>query len=115
MFFFVVFFLFFFVFCFTYRPNWIGAYGEKYYRREYVHVGFQEDDLPGFGKILDVLLVSNIVLLQLELCQTLGINCHYQPIPYVIHHKNDWSYFQNYRTNRDIMLIHVGETVTLTL
>ncbi len=56
--------------------NWIGAYGEKYYRRDYVHIGFQEDDLPGFGKILDVLLVSNIALLQLELCQTLGINCH---------------------------------------
>ena len=39
------------------RPNWIDAYGDRYYRKEYIQIGFQENDLPQFGKILDIIVV----------------------------------------------------------
>lgn len=59
------------------RPNWILIYGERFYRREFVHSGFQENDLPVFGKIVDiVVLAGSIPVLQLDVYKTMGINSH---------------------------------------
>ena len=59
------------------RPNWIRIYGECYYRQEVVLTGFQDDDLPSFGKIKDILLVSgSIPLLYIQQYRTNGINSH---------------------------------------
>ena len=60
-----------------YRPNWIKIYGEQYHRNEFLLVGFQqEDDLPFFGKIYDLVVASNIPLIAVELYKTEGINSH---------------------------------------
>ena len=59
-----------------FRPNWIGAFGEKYYRKDFLHIGFQDDDLPLFAKIVDILVIASITLFYVELYQTIGINGH---------------------------------------
>lgn len=62
---------------FNCRPNWIGVYGERYYRNEFVLVGFQDDDLPAFGKINDIVVASGTIpLLAVNLYKTVGINSH---------------------------------------
>ena len=59
------------------RPNWISIYGEKFYPHDYVHYGFQDDDLPAFGKITDVIvLAGSTPLLELQVYRTMGINNH---------------------------------------
>lgn len=66
-----------FIYNIALRPNWIHIYGERFYRHEFVHKGFQEDDLPVFGKILDIIVIAGSTsLLQLEVYQTMGINSH---------------------------------------
>lgn len=62
---------------FWYRPNWIKIYGNRYYRSDFVHDGFQEDDLPVFCKIVDIIILAETIpLLQLDVYKTLGINGH---------------------------------------
>ena len=60
----------------SFRPNWVNIYGCKFYSSEYIHCGWQDDDLPQFGKIKDIVVVSNHPLLFVELFQTTGINSH---------------------------------------
>jgi hypothetical protein len=60
-----------------FRPNWINVYGGRYYRSEFVQSGFQEDDLPIFGKIEDIIIIAgSIPVLQINKYKTLGINSH---------------------------------------
>ncbi len=59
-----------------YRPNWIKLYGQEFHHSEYVLCGWQEDDLPLFGRIKDILVVVGTPLFTLSLYQTLGINNH---------------------------------------
>ena len=62
-----------FTFC---RPNWIKIYGEEYHRREFVHIGWQENDLPLFAKILDIITVEEFPFFVIEKYKSLGINDH---------------------------------------
>ena len=32
------------------RPKWISIYGERFHNQGFVLIGFQDDDLPSFGK-----------------------------------------------------------------
>lgn len=42
-----------------------------------MHNGFQEDDLPIFGKIVDIIVIAgSIPVLQLDTYKTMGINSH---------------------------------------
>ena len=63
---------------FYYRPNWIKIYGQKYSRTCCVHMGWQPDDLPLFGRVVDVLIVGGCPLLWLQHFATEGINVHLQ-------------------------------------
>ena len=75
-----------------YRPNWIKIYGEQYQRNEFLLVGFQqEDDLPFFGKIYELVVASNIPLVAVELYKTEGINSHIAA--YLIKRTNNKSCF----------------------
>ena len=66
-----------FIIMFMYRANWIHIYGERFYRCEFVHSGFQEEDLPIFGKIVDIIVIAGSTpVLQLDTYNTLGINSH---------------------------------------
>ena len=68
-----------------YRPNWISVHGEKFFRSEFVITGFQSDDLPLFGKVEDILVVSSTIpLLAVKMYRTEGIHMHidgYQIFP----------------------------------
>ena len=60
-----------------FRPNWIKGYGELYYKNDYLMTGFQQvDDLPAFGKIVDILLLSETILFEMQSYRTEGINSH---------------------------------------
>lgn len=62
---------------YNYRPNWIGIYGECYYRDDFVLIGFQDEDLPSFGKIKDIAVASgSIPLVIVDIYRTQGINTH---------------------------------------
>ena len=88
------------------RPNWIYIYGERFYRQEFVHNGFQEDDLPVFGKIIDLLVVAgSVTLLQLEVYQTIGILIvTYRHIKYHVQTGKKCCYSHTYSTN--ILIVH---------
>ena len=61
---------------FLYRPNWIQLYGEAYHKSDFVHIGWQSDDLPQFGKILDIVNFGSFPLLLVEESHSKGINNH---------------------------------------
>ena len=46
--------------------NWNSIFGERYYGQEFVLVGFQDDDLSLFGRILHVIIVCRTPLLALK-------------------------------------------------
>ena len=51
-------------------------YGQEYHRLQFVTVGFQDDDLPLFGQITDILVLVGTPLVSVKLYTTLGINNH---------------------------------------
>lgn len=60
-----------------YRPNWINIYEEKFYKNDFLLVDFQEDDLPMFGKVSDLVVAArNIPIAVIDLYRTEGINGH---------------------------------------
>ena len=66
------------------RPTWIKIYGEEYHRGEFIHLGWQQDDLPEFGKILDIIVIAEFPFLYVEKYRSLGINQHI--LGYLIEH-----------------------------
>ena len=69
------------------RPNWIGIYGARFYRGEFVCFESQDDDdLPVFGKITDILV---FVKTPIEKFRTEGINNHL--LAYQISHTHSHS------------------------
>jgi len=66
------------------RPNWIKTYGEQYHRSEFVHLGWQQNDLPEFGKLIDVIIAGGFPFFHGEKYETVDINRHI--LGYLIHH-----------------------------
>lgn len=61
-----------------YRPKWIVKNGSKYSYLDYVIIGWQEDDLPLFGRVEDIFVVNNNTpLFHVLKYVTLGIDRHY--------------------------------------
>lgn len=58
------------------RPKWIEWGGNKYHPCDVVWYGYQED-LPQFGKIIDIILVESKVFLCFSLYNTKGIDRHH--------------------------------------
>ena len=72
------------------RPNWIGIYGARFYRGEFVCFESQDDDdLPVFGKITDILVLVKTPLIAIEKFRTEGINNHL--LAYQISHTHSHS------------------------
>ena len=59
------------------RCDWIEWKGSKYYQGDYVLCGFQEDDLPQFGKVYDILLAREEPFLCISVYVTKGRDAHY--------------------------------------
>ncbi len=52
-------------------------YGEQYRKNDFLLGGFQEDDLPFFVKINDLVVAStSIPIVAVDMYRTEGINCH---------------------------------------
>ena len=63
--------------CNYYRPKWVVLSGTKYTYLDYIIMGWQEDDLPLFGRIVDILVVnSDHVLFQVFMAYY-NVNCYY--------------------------------------
>ena len=62
---------------FAYRPKWISLAGTKYSNSDYVLVGWQDNDLPLFGRINDILVINSAALFQVHKYETLGVDRHY--------------------------------------
>ncbi len=60
-----------------YRPRWISCMSTKYMPPDYVHVGWQEDDLPIFAQIKHVAVVMGKALLCVSEYETYGFDHHY--------------------------------------
>ncbi len=65
------------------RPSWIKIYGEEFHRSDFVHIGWQADDLPEFAKINDILAVGGFPLIAVEKYKSEGICNHL--FAYLIH------------------------------
>ena len=62
---------------YIHRSDWIEWRGNKYYLGDYVLCGFQDDDLPQFSKVHDILVVESEAFLCTTLYFTRGIDRHY--------------------------------------
>lgn len=51
--------------------------GTKYQRKHYVITAWQDDDLPQFGKIEDIMIVQDTVFFRIICTETLGIDRHF--------------------------------------
>jgi hypothetical protein len=71
----------------NYRPKWIKIYGDEYYKSCFLQVGWLNDDLPRFGSILEVLVITWTPLVYIELYHTEGINSHIQSYEVTSTHK----------------------------
>ena len=60
----------------SHSPNWIKIYGETYHRSEFVICGFQEDDLPIFGRIDAIMVITGTPIFSLRIFRTLGLSNH---------------------------------------
>ena len=49
----------------------------RYAKSDYILVSWQDDDLPVFGQIDNIVTVSNYVIFCVTIHQTLGIDRHY--------------------------------------
>ena len=59
------------------RPNWVMHMGTKYLQHDYVLLGWQEDDLPTFGRIQYIAVVNNNALFGVVKYYAFGIDRHY--------------------------------------
>ena len=58
-------------------PKWIIENGVKYAKSDYVLIGWQETDLPTFGRIQTILVINNVPLFVVTVYHASGIICHY--------------------------------------
>ena len=69
--------------------------GTKYRCHDYVIIGWQDDDLPKFGRIRDLIVVQDTIFFELTCVVTLGIDRH----------------FHSFNTNKGEMVLQVSELV----
>ena len=58
------------------RTNWVKIYGEQYYPSSYIVCGQHSNDLPAFGKIIEILIIIGTPLFVIDVFDTVGINNH---------------------------------------
>lgn len=58
------------------RPNWIETCGQAYHRSEFIHCGWQTDELPVFGRITNILVIAGSRFCTVEKYTTIGLNNH---------------------------------------
>ena len=67
----------FMVFISTYRPKWIRCQSTVYRLAQFVLSGWQDDDLPQFSKIEELISIQNVAIMVAIHYHTVGIDRHY--------------------------------------
>ncbi len=62
---------------YIYRPRWVIHLGIKYMCSDYLLVGWQDDDLPIFGRVQSIIVVKGNAMFLVGVYNTLGIERHY--------------------------------------
>ena len=57
------------------RPNWIKIYGEEFHLSCFIHCGW-DDDLPSFGRIVDIVIAADLPFLKVEVYHTVRVDSH---------------------------------------
>lgn len=65
------------VYMYILRPKWINFIGVKYSLNEFVIMGWEMNDLPVFGEIVEIVCIPYNAFLRLRKCLTIGIVRHY--------------------------------------
>ena len=58
------------------RPNWVQYEGNTYRLAMFVLAGWQEDDLPQFADIKDIMVINAVCFLHVQTYITTGIDRH---------------------------------------
>lgn len=64
------------MFTLIHRPRWITKYGQQYSSSLFLQYGWQDNDLPLFVKIFSIIVISEVILFNVEVYETQGINDH---------------------------------------
>jgi len=59
------------------RPKWIKCQGTVYHLAQFVLTGWQDDDLPQFSKIDDLIYIQSVAIIVATQYHTVGIDRHY--------------------------------------
>ena len=66
------------------RRRWVKCNGTKYQAQDYLLIGWQDDDLPIFGRIKTIYHIDNAIYFaiyfQIAKFPTLRIDCHFHSI-----------------------------------
>ena len=61
----------------TFRTSWVKCNGRKYQVGDYLLTGWQQDDLPTFGRVIVIFLIKNCTYVKVTKFRTKGIDRHY--------------------------------------
>lgn len=62
------------------RTRWVKCNGTKYQAQDYLLIGWQDDDLPIFGRIKTIYHIDNAIYFKIAKFPTLGIDRHFHSI-----------------------------------
>ena len=62
------------------RTGWVKCNGTKYQAQDYLLIGWQDDDLPIFGRIKAIYHIDNAIYFKIAKFPTLGIDRHFHSI-----------------------------------
>ena len=60
------------ILCYVAGQCGFKVYGEEYHRNDFVHLGWQLNDLPPFTKVKDILVIGGLTFFQVESTKLLG-------------------------------------------
>ena len=63
--------------CYSYRTSWVKFNSIKYQPQDYVIIGWQDNDLSLFGRLLVVYVTHGTVFFKISSLVTLGIDHHF--------------------------------------
>ena len=60
----------------TCRTKWIKTHGQEYHSDDYIIIGKQDNHLPTFSKIIDLMLIVHSPIVEVNIFRTVGLSNH---------------------------------------
>lgn len=95
------------------RIAWVMYMGAKYHAKEFIIIGWQDNDLPVFAKTLNVYVKSQEVFFKVQKFTTLGIVRHFHS--FVIQKTDQVEYFKGFSEYLPCSAISQNELLYVTL